>query len=119
MRSPARDFPRLLRLQSLGERLRFSLGVVGILSVSFVVIGCGHPASESDCREILRRAAELELRERLGEGSPLIASEVQSIEESMKDTMMTKCVGKRITEDALACVRGAKKSEQLFEECLR
>lgn len=87
--------------------------------VTLLLFGCGHPASETDCREILRRAAELELRERLGSESPLIATEVQSIEESMKDAMMTKCVGKRITDDALACVRSATKSEQLFEECLR
>lgn len=78
--------------------------------------GCGRPATEQECQEILRQAAELELRERLG-NDELIESEVKAIEASMHESMMQKCVGKRITEGALACIRQAKTVDQLFGEC--
>ena len=82
------------------------------------LVGCGRPATEEECLEILRRTAELEMQGRLGDKT-LIEAEVQSIEESMRSQMTKKCVGKRITEKALACVRTAKTSQELAEDCFR
>jgi len=88
------------------------------LLVLFFSVACGRPATESECQEILRTAAKLELKDRLGNES-LIESELKEIEKSMREPMMKKCVGKRITESALACVRKAKTADQLFEDCFR
>jgi len=81
-----------------------------------LLVGCGRPASEGECREILRTAARLELKAHLG-NDQLIDAELKSIESSMQATMMEKCVGKRITEEKLGCIRQAKTSEELFGKC--
>ena len=86
------------------------------MSVGLCAFACGRPATEKDCREILRRSAELELSQQLG-NNDTIEAEVQAIEESMKDSMMKKCVGKRITDGAMKCIRGAKTSKELFDKC--
>lgn len=105
-------------LASRSRSRRRNLGFVSVLC-ALVLLACGRPATEEECREILRAAAELELRERIEDTPELIAQELASIEESMKGPMMDKCVGKRITEKSLACVRSAKTSDELFGECLR
>lgn len=86
---------------------------------SLGLVGCGRPATEDDCTLILRRAARLELESRLENSQSLVESEIKQIEESMRSQMMKQCVGKRITESALTCVKHAKTSKQLFDECLR
>jgi hypothetical protein len=80
--------------------------------------GCGRPATEGECRVILRRAAELQLEEQLDATKEVMQAELDAIEASMKEAMMQKCVGKRITDGALACVKRAKSSEELLDECL-
>ena len=89
---------------------------LGLLIGVAALAACGRPASESECREILRTAARLELKAHLG-NAQLIDAELKSIENSMQATMMEKCVGKRITEDKLSCIRQAKTSEELFSKC--
>jgi hypothetical protein len=89
-------------------------GFLGVISL----LGCGRPATEAECLEILRRTAELEMTGRLGDKT-LIEAEIQAIEENMRPQMMKKCVGKRVTEKALACVRAAKTSQELAEDCFR
>jgi hypothetical protein len=86
-----------------------------VLAIALLT-GCGRPASEGECREILRTAARLELKAHLG-NEQLIDAELKSIEASMQTTMMEKCVGKRITEEKLECIRQAKTSEELFGKC--
>jgi len=98
----------------LSKSRHFRLVVAGLLLA--VSSACGRPATEAECREILKSAALLELKEHLG-NEQLIEAELKAIEASMEATMMEKCVGKRISEEKLACIRSAKTSEQLFGEC--
>jgi hypothetical protein len=103
---------------SLRTALASALGALACVAS----LGCGHPASEAECEEILGRLVELELaaqhvtdpaeiaRRRdatLGEGDAGIAN------------LRSGCVGKRITDRAIACVRAAKSAEEITEVCLR
>lgn len=94
-----------------------SRGIAAI--VSALVLGCGRPATEAECREILRKAAELELAQRLDNDRALIEKELKGIEETMRGPMMERCVGKRISEKALTCVRAAKTADEVVSICLR
>src|SRR5690606_9764794 len=77
------------------------------------LVGCGRPATEAECEQILERTARLELQERLGAAdAKLVEAEVQSTKQAMRKSMMEKCVGKRITDGALECVRKAKTSQE-------
>ncbi len=96
-----------------------SLKIAGLACATLLVSGCGHPATEKECREILRVAAQLELKSHLEDSKQLIDQETAAIEAQMKGPMMENCVGKRITEGALACMRTAKTADELFEECFQ
>lgn len=90
-----------------------------VFAVGILLLGCGRPATEADCREILRKAAELELVSRLDNDRTLVERELKGIEETMRGPMMERCVGKRISEGALACVRAAKTADEVVSVCLR
>lgn len=97
---------------------RHSWAVCGIIALGMVA--CGRPATEAECEQILERTARLELQERLGSADPkLVEAEVQSTKQALQKSMMEKCVGKRITDGALECVRNAKTSQELAEDCFR
>ncbi len=87
----------------------------GILTA---VSGCGHPATEKECEEIVERVARLEL-EQAHVGTDTVANEVKFAKESFKKDMNRRCVGRRVTVDAMNCVRNAKSSDQIEKECFR
>ena len=79
--------------------------------------GCGHPASVEECEEIVERITRLELEDRQqGMDSNAIAEEVEATKREMRDRTMKECVGRRITNGAMSCVRTSKKAEEV-EEC--
>jgi hypothetical protein len=80
--------------------------------------GCGHPASEKECEEIVERVATLEL-EQAHAGTETVASEVKLAKESFKKDMSRRCVGRRVTQAAMNCVRQAKSADQIEKECFR
>ena len=88
----------------------------GILLIS--VVGCGHPATEKECEEIVERVARLEL-EKAHSATETIASEIALAKESFKKDMRQRCIGRRVTQEAMNCVRTAKTSEQIEKECFR
>lgn len=93
---------------------------VGVVASALAVVACGRPATEAECDQILERTARLELQERLGAAdAKLVEAEVQSTKQAMRESMLNKCVGKRITDGALECVRQAKTSKELAEDCFR
>lgn len=88
--------------------------------VGSALVGCGRPATEQECEGILERTARLELQERLsGADAKLVESEVQATKQAMRESMMSNCVGKRITDRALACVQEAETAKELAEDCFR
>jgi hypothetical protein len=81
-------------------------------------LGCGHAATERECVEIFERSAELELRARSVTDPEEVRRRVAEARAARGDGLVKGCVGKRITDDALRCVRGAESPEAL-EGCLR
>lgn len=79
---------------------------------------CGRPATISDCEEIVARIAELELRSAPASDPSSIAKEVRDTQEAFQAKAKQECVGKRITDRALKCVRNAKTAEEIVHECL-
>lgn len=97
--------------------------LVNAVALSLVLVGsagCGRPATEAECEQILERTARLELQERMGDAdAKLLDAEVQATKRAMRDSMMDNCVGKRITEGALTCVQTAETAKELAEDCFR
>jgi hypothetical protein len=106
------------RLSRLLLRVPFFRGATSCL-MALLLLGCGRPATEEQCGEILRTAARHELNAQIGDNPELVQKELDQIEKALHERMMKSCVGKRIREDALACVRSAKSSEEIIQSCLR
>jgi hypothetical protein len=80
--------------------------------------GCGHRATVQECEEIVERVARLEL-ESAKVGPAMLASELKIAKESFRKDMGRRCVGRRVTEEAMSCVRSAKSSQEIEDVCFR
>lgn len=80
-----------------------------------LLVACGRPATQQECEEIVVRVTELELKARGIAGSD--GQEVQETKEALRKSTLHDCVGKRISDKAMACVRSAKTAQQLVGEC--
>jgi hypothetical protein len=90
------------------------------LVVAFFALGCGHPATRGECQEIAEHVAKLELKKNQPATDPEgIKEELESTRKWVNETTLKDCVGKRITDRAMRCVRSATSSEQIVEDCFR
>jgi hypothetical protein len=85
--------------------------------MALALVGCGHPASRAECEAILAKSAEIELRAQKVSDPKEIASRVAAAKSQKGDELVAGCVGRRITDRALACVRAADTAEQV-DRCL-
>ena len=80
---------------------------------------CGHPASRVECEQILDKVVELELGAQNVHDAATIAERKEKVRKERGEALMPKCVGKKITDAAMACVRGATTYDQINDMCLR
>lgn len=79
--------------------------------------GCGHPATRAECDEIFNKSAEIELRLQNVTEPKLVAERTAAVKAARGDELIQKCVGKRITDKAMACVRKATTEDEM-DACL-
>ena len=91
--------------------------VFAIALVASLLGACGHRASVNECEEIIERIARLELEKRMPNDPQGVAREIDDMKTRLRETTMKDCVGKRITEGAMRCVRNAKTSKEIVEQC--
>lgn len=89
--------------------------VVPLFLLLSSVSACGRPATQKECDEIVVRVTELELKARGVAGSD--GQEVKETKEALQKTTLRDCVGRRISDKAMACVRAAQTAQQLVNEC--
>jgi small lipoprotein (TIGR04454 family) len=87
------------------------------LSVLLFLSGCGRPATLQECEEIAGRVATLEYEAASKSNVAPEAEKIQTIRARVHDAMLKGCVGKRITERALSCVRNAKTANVIQKDC--
>jgi len=88
-----------------------------LLFLAILAGGCGHPATMAECESILETITRLELKETLGTKSQdVVLREIRETKQALKDNTLKDCVGKRITDSALECVRQAS-TAQAAEDC--
>jgi hypothetical protein len=90
-------------------------GLLSILSVlvSVSMLGCGHPASREECDEIFNRSAEIELRLQNVTDPKLVAERTAAVRKDRGEELIHQCVGKRITSEAIECVRKAQTARDM------
>lgn len=99
-----------------GLVIRASKAARGVLLVStWLLAGCGRPATLEECNEIVSRITQLELQSRGSAGQS--AELVKETIEALKKTTLKDCVGRRIDDQAMSCVRQAQNTQQIVKEC--
>jgi hypothetical protein len=88
-----------------------------ILPAAAALTACGHPASQEECDEIFNRSAELELRAQNITDETRIKMMTADLREKKGGEILSRCVGKRITNTAVACVRKAGSPAEI-ERCV-
>jgi hypothetical protein len=88
--------------------------------LALLLSACGHRASAEECQEIAERVAELELA-----ASPFAGdaetkkAQLEKTRAWVKQSQLKDCVGRRITEGAMQCVRSAKTAAEITDTCFR
>lgn len=93
--------------------MRWLFGV----SVLLCLAGCGRKATRADCEAVVDKNVEVKLNADGVTDPPLVAKRKDELRESLKDDI-DKCVGKRVTDGMMACVKNAETAEQI-DKCLR
>jgi hypothetical protein len=104
----------------LSVLLRFRLRMVLAALPCAFALGCGHPATERECQEIADRVTELELKASpVGQDPDTAKEQLERTRTWVKESQLKSCVGRRITDKAMECVRNAKKAEEITDSCFR
>src|SRR5262245_39963969 len=99
MRRPPLECPRG---PARGRRAAIAAALVAL-----ALAGCGHPATREECEELFTRTAEIELRAQKVTDAATIQKRTAEARSASGEEFTSKCLGKRITDEALACVRKA------------
>lgn len=97
-------------------RLRVAVALA-LPGAALLIAGCGHPATADECNAIIAKSAELELRAQNVTDPAIIAERIEAVKKQRGEELLQRCVGKRITERALACV-GRATSPKEVDACL-
>jgi len=82
-----------------------------------LLVACGRPASEADCQLIVDRNIELQLKE-LNISDPATIKQRQAELHEKMSPEVKACVGKRVTESGMTCVRESKTTLEIAH-CFR
>ena len=89
----------------------------GLVACVLLATACGHPASAEECEEIFERSAAIELRKQNVTEPELVRQRTEEARATAGDDLLKQCLGRRITDRAMRCVRRANSAEEL-EACL-
>ena len=96
---------------------------LGIASFASLGAGCGHPASEAECQTIVERIVELELKaQKVIDPAEIAKRRGESLGASAdggQSEVLRGCIGRHITDRALACVRNAETASDITDRCLQ
>jgi hypothetical protein len=99
---------RLLRAASLAAATAVA---------TLALAACGHPATVDECNAIISKSAELELHAQNVNDPAVIAQRIEAVKTTKGPELLKRCVGKRITDKALACVARATAPREV-DRCL-
>lgn len=85
--------------------------------LGLTLVACGRKATREDCDLIVDRNVEVKLKADGVTDPPLVEKRKSELRASLKDDI-DRCVGKRVTNGMLECVKTSDSVEQI-DKCLR
>ena len=95
-------------------RLVLALFLVGL---ACGLVGCGRKATREDCEAVVDKNVELQLKALGVTDAAVVAKRREEMRASMREDI-DKCVGKRVTDSMMACVKNAETADKI-DKCLR
>jgi hypothetical protein len=86
-------------------------------AAALILPGCGRKATREDCEIVVDRNVELQLKALGVTDATVVTKRREEMRASMKDDI-DKCVGKRVTDGMMTCVKAADTAEKI-DKCLR
>lgn len=102
---------------TVGPLVRPSLLALLALVLALGVLGCGRKATREDCETVVDRNVELQLKA-LGVTDPAVVGKRRAEMRASMEKDIAECVGKRVTDSMMVCVKTADTAEQI-DKCLR
>ncbi len=96
---------------------RNGLAFLFLLVLSPALVACGRKATREDCETVVDRNVELQLKA-LGVTDPVVVAKRRVEMRASMEKDIQECVGKRVTDGMMACVKTADTAEQI-DKCLR
>lgn len=91
--------------------------LLGAALLATALVGCGRKATREDCEAVVDKNVELQLKA-LGVTEPgVVTKRRDEMRASMREDI-EKCVGKRVTDAMMSCVKSAETAEKI-DKCLR
>jgi hypothetical protein len=90
---------------------------VGNALLCAALAGCFREATLADCQLVVDRTVELKLRELKTTQSEIVKKKQAEFRRELEESIRSECVGRRIAESTLTCVRNADRLATL-EKCL-
>lgn len=91
--------------------------LLSLATLSAALLGCGRKATREDCELIVDRSGEVQLKAMGVSDAPTVQKRKEELRGQMKSDI-EECIGKRITDGMMACVKGAETAEQITK-CMR
>jgi len=101
-----------------GRAAALHLAALLAAGLALAAAGCGHAASREECEAIFQRSVEIELRAQNVTDPKIVAERAAAVRAARGDELIEKCVGRRITDRAVACVRQANTPAEV-DGCLQ
>ena len=108
--------PTVVRLSAMPQNIRPWACFVAFATGGLVA--CGKPATKEQCEAIFARSAEISLRERGVTEPKAMAERVAEVRAAQGEALMAQCVGKRVTDGQMQCIRSAQ-TKAALEGCLK
>lgn len=84
-----------------------------VLALGALLLGCGHPATREECDELFNKNAEIELKAQRITDPKTVAERTAAARAAEGEAFASRCLGRRLTQRALVCVRRATTAEQV------
>jgi nitrous oxide reductase accessory protein NosL len=91
--------------------------LVAVVFCALALAACGRQATEEDCRAIIDKNVEIQMKS-------MNITDPDSIEKKKKEmraefeSELKGCVGKRVTDSMMECVKRAQKPDEI-DKCMR
>jgi hypothetical protein len=92
-------------------------GITLLAGLCIALVACGRKATREDCEMVVDRNIEVKLRADGVTDPAVIEKRKGELRPTLKEDI-DKCVGKRVTDGMMKCVRTAETAEQI-DKCLR